>query len=417
MVSVASSSATMDLTAILPALMEGIAQEVGVGINDLKVILVGDETQLDVKPFQILKDQYHQVEWDYKKLDQLHNPEPYVEICLKQDALLLQSYNTSQTQLAFDVKGQNVGHQVIVQLSCISLAHMAHVSARCVPDLFVLIQVIQGVFTSKGAIKMGAVKSFQGGNHISKKVPAQFAQSPLPASSISRLGTLSILLPDRLMHWSSMSVLQGSQALLSMSTLCQHRWNTSVNWSQPIADVDLLKMYGSRQDIKATLQAMGLDHTRLPQACDPGYRHTSPSDEEINQKAHADCTRALMSGEAPPDICSQSSTSQAPPQSSGVSSQTMSASGGTRTTATSVVQQVQTEEGTVYQLPQTPVHCEHRTAILVSRQAARDAYMAMEHNANGYTMGQWYVWYLNLKLVNLSLPRSSRGSSHQKMTL
>ena len=33
MVSVASSSATMDLTAVLPALMEGIAQEVGVDIN------------------------------------------------------------------------------------------------------------------------------------------------------------------------------------------------------------------------------------------------------------------------------------------------------------------------------------------------------------------------------------------------
>ena len=74
MVSVASSSATMDLTAVLPALMEGIAQEVGVDMNELKVILVGDETQLAVKPFQILKEQYHQVEWDYKKLDQLHNP-------------------------------------------------------------------------------------------------------------------------------------------------------------------------------------------------------------------------------------------------------------------------------------------------------------------------------------------------------
>ena len=50
MVSVASSSATMDLTAVLPALLEGIAQEVGVDVGDLKVILVGDETQLDVNP-------------------------------------------------------------------------------------------------------------------------------------------------------------------------------------------------------------------------------------------------------------------------------------------------------------------------------------------------------------------------------
>ena len=58
-----------------------------------------------MKPFQLLKEQYHQAEWDYKKLDKLHNPEPYVEICLKQDAPLLQSYNTSQSALAFDVRG------------------------------------------------------------------------------------------------------------------------------------------------------------------------------------------------------------------------------------------------------------------------------------------------------------------------
>ena len=49
-------------------------------MDELKAVLVGDETQLDVKPFQILKEQYHQAEWDYKKLDQLYNPEPYVEI-------------------------------------------------------------------------------------------------------------------------------------------------------------------------------------------------------------------------------------------------------------------------------------------------------------------------------------------------
>ena len=89
----------------VPALMHGIAQEVGVEVNEMKVILVGDETQVDLKPFQTLKEHYDQVEWDYKKLDQHHNPEPYIEIRLKQDAPLLQSYNTSQTPLAYDVKG------------------------------------------------------------------------------------------------------------------------------------------------------------------------------------------------------------------------------------------------------------------------------------------------------------------------
>ena len=149
MVSVASTSATMDLTAVLPALMEGIAQEVGVDMNELKMVLVGDETQLDVKPFQILREQYHQVEWDYKKLDQLHNPEPYVEIGLKQDAPLLQSYNTRQQQLAFDVKGSERWtsgerpvdlYQVGSYGSCLSALRSRLVCA------------MEGVFNSKGAV-------------------------------------------------------------------------------------------------------------------------------------------------------------------------------------------------------------------------------------------------------------------------
>ena len=36
---------------------------------------------------------------------------------------------------------------------------------------------------------MGAVKSFQGGNHINKKVPASFAQSPLPLESFLHIQT------------------------------------------------------------------------------------------------------------------------------------------------------------------------------------------------------------------------------------
>ena len=166
--------------------MEGIAQEVGVDMNELKVVLVGDETQLDVKPFQVPREHYHQVEWDYKKLDRLHNPEPYVEICLKQDVPLLQSYSPSQQSLAFDVKGSDRWtsgerpvdlYQVGSYGSCLSAVRSRLVCA------------MEGVFNSKGAIKMGAVKSFQGGNHISKKVPTQFAQSPLLMESFLHIQT------------------------------------------------------------------------------------------------------------------------------------------------------------------------------------------------------------------------------------
>ena len=109
------------------------------------------------------------------RLDQLRNPEPYAEICLKQDAPLLKLYNTSQTLLAFDVKGSDRWtqgerpvdlYQVGSYGSCLSALRSR------------LICAMEGVFTSKGAVKMGSVKSFQGGNHINKKAPAQFAHSP-----------------------------------------------------------------------------------------------------------------------------------------------------------------------------------------------------------------------------------------------
>ena len=138
------------------------------------------------------------MEWDDRPLDQLRNPEPYIEICLKQDAPLLQSYNKSQTQLACDVKGSERWtaasdrpidlYQVGSYGSCLSALHSRLVCA------------MEGDFVSKGAVKMGAVKSFQGGNHVNKKVPAQFAQSPLPIESFLHIQTwhtkLSICRPE-----------------------------------------------------------------------------------------------------------------------------------------------------------------------------------------------------------------------------
>ena len=90
---------------MVPALMRGTAQEVGVDISELKVILVGDEGQFDLRPFLTLQAQYDNVEWDYAPFDQHHNPEPYIEIRLKQDVPWLPAYSTSQQPIAYDVKG------------------------------------------------------------------------------------------------------------------------------------------------------------------------------------------------------------------------------------------------------------------------------------------------------------------------
>ena len=109
----------------------------------------------------------------------------------------------------------------------------------------------------------------------------------------------------------------------------------------------------------------------------------TPADEEAAEKAHADRTRALMSGEAPPRL-----TSNQPP----VQSQQPSG-----TTAND--QAVSLETGRVYKTNPTPHRLEYRRAIPVSRQAARDALLAMEYDPQGFSMGDWYVWYIRLERV------------------
>ena len=39
----------------------------------------------------------------------------------------------------------------------------------------------------------------------------------------------------------------------NLSTLIQHRWNTSVNWSEAIGKTDLLSMYQKRETLSSTL--------------------------------------------------------------------------------------------------------------------------------------------------------------------
>ena len=102
---------------------------------------------------------------------------------------------------------------------------------------------------SKGAVKMGAVKSFQGGNHIDKKVPAQFAQSPLPIESFLHIQTWHTKYPSSGQNYAlefNVSFAGVAGIAPNVSTLSQHRWNANTNWSQSIAQTDVLQLYDKR---------------------------------------------------------------------------------------------------------------------------------------------------------------------------
>ena len=213
---------------------------------------------------------------------------------------MLQPYNTSQNPIASEGSDRYTAgdrpvtlYQVGSYGSCLSALRSRLVCAM--EGEFVR-------FVSKGAVKMGAVKSFQGGNHINKKVPEFFAQSPLPLESFLHIQTWHSRHPKSGAHYApefSVSFAGVAGLASNLTTLSQHRWNAMANWSSSTARTDLLQMYDKKGVVESTLRAMGLDHTRVP---NPSYRHTAPSDDEGAAKAHADRMRALMSGEAPPQL-------------------------------------------------------------------------------------------------------------------
>ena len=146
---------------------------------------------------------------------------------------------------------------------------------------------MEGVFTSKGAVKMGAVKSFQCGNHIHKKVPAQFAQSPLPLESFLHIHTWHTEYAYALEFNVSFAGVSG--IAFNVSTLCQHRWNTNANWSQSIANTDLLQMYDKRGVVEATLQALGLDIPDYPYVHlwqEKRHHASHPTSLRLNRNSH-----------------------------------------------------------------------------------------------------------------------------------
>ena len=97
----AASSATMDLTQVIPQLLESVFQELGVAsAKDLKLAIVAKEGDLDLKPIQQIQCYYEGMEWEF-------HPEPYVEIQLQADNLLMYSHTCSQSAIGCDVKGSS----------------------------------------------------------------------------------------------------------------------------------------------------------------------------------------------------------------------------------------------------------------------------------------------------------------------
>ena len=107
----------MDLTQVIPALLDGAAQELGMEKREFKLVIAGNPGQFDPKPIQQLMQDDNQIEWEFVHCSPLDSPEPRFEIRLKNDVPLIAPHST-QTSVASDVKGSGQLPMVNAQSLC-----------------------------------------------------------------------------------------------------------------------------------------------------------------------------------------------------------------------------------------------------------------------------------------------------------
>ena len=84
---------------------------------------------------------------------------------------------------------------------------------------------------------MGAAKSFQTASHTNQKVPEPFAQTPLPIESFLHVHTWRSKYPTSGQHYA----LEHNVYYAGVTGIAfQHRLSANVDWSDAIAQTDLL---------------------------------------------------------------------------------------------------------------------------------------------------------------------------------
>ena len=166
-----ASSATMDLAQVIPQLLAGLCQELCVEAKDLKLVVVANEGDIDLKPIKQLRDSMEDVAWEFKPKDALHNPEPYLELQFQAENLLMHPHTCAQGMIASDVRGSNA---YMDACGPASLYQVGSYGSRLSALRSKVIVAMEGNFTSKDAPRMGEVKN--SGVHINQQVPERLSE-------------------------------------------------------------------------------------------------------------------------------------------------------------------------------------------------------------------------------------------------
>ena len=101
-----ASCTEADLTHAIPILVDGIAQEVGADRRDMKVTFAAEHQNHDMSVWKQLKeDVLHDVTFVWARPNTLNHPQPYFEISLVNEKLLMTPINVTSECVPKDIKG------------------------------------------------------------------------------------------------------------------------------------------------------------------------------------------------------------------------------------------------------------------------------------------------------------------------
>ena len=302
MASSMASSTEADLTQVIPMLVDGIAQEIGVERRDMRVTFVADHRQHDLSSWSYLKRELMtETHFVWQRPNDLNHPRAYFEISLDNESLLMNPINTTSGCVPKDIKGSGAytepGQPAALWQADSYGSALSTLRTK-------LLAAMEGPFTTKAAPRLHSVVQFQMGTHVNRMTPHGWTGSPLALEAFLHLHAWHAKYPKDSGNKYCLELNTHSAGVYGIAfelhTVLQHQWKYGENWLTKLQDFDLLTHYGKRKLCESALQSLGYDPKRIHCKSDPEYGHV-----QLDTSGEADADdydaqiSALMEGRTP----------------------------------------------------------------------------------------------------------------------
>ena len=305
MASSMASSTEADLTQVIPLLVDGIAQEIGVERRDMRVTFVADHRQHDLSAWSELKYKImKETKFVWQRPNDLNHPRAYFEITLDNESLLMSPINTMSECVPKDIKGS----QAYTEPGQPASLWQAGSYGSALSTLRTkLLAAMEGSFTTKAAPRLNSVVQYQMGTHVNRMTPHGWTGSLLALEAFLHLHTWHARHPKDSGHKYCLELNTPSAGVYGIAfelhTVLHHQWKYEGNWLKKLRDFDLLTHYKKRQLCESALHSLGYDPTKIPCKTDPEYGHVQlDTSGEADAEDYDAQISALMEGRTPPSL-------------------------------------------------------------------------------------------------------------------